>query len=111
MTTNIDLIRLAKDNNIKLDYILYKDELVKIKYKPGLNIILNMSSSNHPGTHWIAIHTLKDKIIYFDSFGQVPPIEVENWGKKNITYNNYQIEKLDGENCGQLCLLFLKLVN
>lgn len=110
MTTNIDLIQMAKKNNIPLDYIVYKDELKKIKFKPNLNIIINMSSTNHPGTHWIALHTLNDKIIYFDSFGQVPPIEVENWGK-NITYNNYQIEKLDGVNCGQLSLLFLNLIN
>ena len=112
MTTNIDLINLAKKNRIQLDYILFKDQLSSIPYKPGLHIILNMSSSGHQGTHWVALIVLQQLLFYSDSFGMEPPIEIENWAKMNnipkIVYNDYQLEQLDGTNCGQLALKMLE---
>jgi len=108
MTTNIDLQNLAKKYNIKLDYIIFKDQLRK--FKPNLNIILNMSSSGHPGTHWVALRTFKDYVIYYDSFGIEPPEEVIRFADgKKIIYNDYQLEELDGINCGQLALFNLAL--
>lgn len=119
MTTNLDLIKLAKKNKIQLDYILYKDELIKIPYKAGLSIILNMSSTGHPGTHWVALHTYKDLTVYFDSFGIEPPVEVINWSLNRnagfphslnrVLYSDFQLEELDGINCGQIALFCLKL--
>ena len=112
MTTNIDLENLSKKYKINLDYVIYKDELYKIKYKPNLNIIINMASMNHKGTHWICLHTYKDFIFYSDSFGVEPPEEVIEYGKKYnkpIIYNDYQLEKLNGDNCGQLALFTLGL--
>ena len=109
MTTNLDLIKLAKKNKIQLDHILYKDELIKIPYKAGLSIILNMSSTGHPGTHWVALHTYNDLTVYFDSFGIEPPVEVINWSLSRVLYSDYQLEELDGINCGQIALFCLKL--
>lgn len=115
MTTNIDLINLAKKNRVQLDYILFKDQLISIPYKPGLHMILNMSSFGHVGTHWVALIALQQSLFYSDSFGMEPPIEIENWAKINsipkIVYNDYQLEKLDGNNCGQLALKMLELFN
>lgn len=128
MTTNIYLEQLARKNNIDLDYILFKDELSKIPYRPNLDIILNMSSSNHTGTHWVALHStnldsLKNPraanslqpnslIIYFDSFGEIPPEEVIMFATNNnckIVYNDYIIQHLSDIDCGQLSILFLGL--
>lgn len=109
MTTNIYLEQLARKNNIRLDYVLFKDELRKIKYKDNLNIIINMSNTGHQGTHWVALHTFNDKAIYFDSFGIIEPVEVSNWAHK-VIYNDYQIQHLTDVDCGQLCLLFLGLM-
>ena len=37
---------------------------------PGDKYIINLSSSNHPGSHWVAIKINKSKSAeYFDSFG------------------------------------------
>ena len=113
MTTNIQLEHLAKKNNIDLDYIIYKDEIFKIPYRSNLDIIINMSSTKHPGTHWICIHTFKDIIVYFDSFGEEPPEEIVIWSKNNqkkIIYNNYVIQHITDIDCGQLCLMFLGLI-
>lgn len=112
MTTNIYLEQLARKNNIDLDYILFKDELSKIEYRPNLDIILNMSSSNHTGTHWIALHSIPNLIIYFDSFGEIPPEEVIMFATNNnckIVYNDYIIQHLSDIDCGQLSILFLGL--
>ena len=112
MTTNIDLEQLAQKNKIKLDYIIFKDELSKIPYKANLNIILNMSSTGHPGTHWIAVRTYNNMILYFDSFGVEPSDEILDYArinKKKVIYNDYQIQHLKDEDCGQLSLAFLAL--
>ena len=115
MTTNIDLIKMAEKYGIKVDYILFKDELKLIPYKPNLDIILNMSNTKHPGTHWIALHTFKDMLVYFDSFGVEPPEEVidflrKDFSKGKLVYNNYQIQHITSERCGQHSLGFLGLM-
>lgn len=116
MTTNIDLINLAKKNNIRLDAIAFKDQIDLIPYKNGLSVILNMSNKGHPGTHWIAFYCSGNSgryMYYSDSFGELPPIEVENYCIKNniwtIYYNPYVMEDINGINCGELSLNFLKL--
>ncbi|KAF0701799.1 Uncharacterized protein FWK35_00030099, partial [Aphis craccivora] len=39
--------------------------------------ILNLDISSGGGSHWVAFHKNKDKVIYFDSFGDIsPPIEL-----------------------------------
>ena len=38
------------------------------------SIIINLSKHHEKGTHFIAIYSLKDKILYFDSLGM--PIEL-----------------------------------
>ena len=41
----------------------------KIKLSPGQEIILNLSSSNHPGSHWVAIFVKNNgDVEFFDSF-------------------------------------------
>ncbi|KAE9522076.1 hypothetical protein AGLY_017520 [Aphis glycines] len=41
--------------------------------------ILNLDISSGDGSHWVAFHKNKDKVIYFDSFGDLPPpIELQH---------------------------------
>jgi len=101
MTTNIDLINMAQKNKIRLDYIIYKDEIFKISYSSGLSIIINMSSLGHQGTHWVSLYTDKDKVYYFDSFGSIPPEEVIAWSPKPVVFNDYQIQHFSSEMCGE----------
>lgn len=108
MTTSIELFALAKKLNIKVDHILFKDQLSQIKFRPDLSIIINMSNSNHEGTHWVALYCSNDVSIYCDSFGVIPPIEVINFVLTKLVFSDFQTESLTGINCGQLALYFLK---
>ena len=58
-------------------------------------------------THWVALY--KPKKLYFDSYAQSPPTVVPKNYKMAST--NKEIESMDGNNCGQLCLLWLYYVN
>jgi hypothetical protein len=129
-TTNLDLIRLAKLNNIKLDAIIFKDHF-QLLPKSAKYIIMNMSSSGHPGTHWVALailggnemnaenaaemnemNEMNDTVVYSDSFGMPPPQSVIEFCKdrkiKNLYYNTLQIQHQNSGGCGSYALWFLK---
>lgn len=113
MTTNIDLERMAAEKNIKLDYIIYKDEIFKLPYSDNA-VIINMSNSTESGTHWVSIRCYNNEIIYFDPFGIEPPTDIINYAIEHnipkIVYNDYIVEDIHGINCGQLSLLFLRML-
>lgn len=113
MTTNIDLWRIAKSLSIRLDHIMFKNELYKLSYKDDLSVVLNMSDQGHKGTHWISFKIKGNMLYYFDPFGVEPPEEVLAFAKKNnlhIIYNDIQVEDINGTNCGQLNMYFLSLL-
>ncbi|KAL4153107.1 hypothetical protein QTP88_000940 [Uroleucon formosanum] len=73
-----------------------RDEL---PIKPRLNEcgILNLNNSTQDGSHWVAWKKIKNKKIYFDSFGMPPPPELVKYlGEDNLNYN----EKYSDENKG-----------
>lgn len=72
--------------------------------------IINLDTSNHHGTHWVAYVKNKNYCEYFDSYGDLkPPLEVIRYLKNcNIFYNYTKYQKYDAVNCGNLCLAFLK---
>jgi hypothetical protein len=112
MTTNIQLFEMAKHNDVPLDHIIYKDEVNKLPKNKELYIIMNMSSSNHPGTHWTSFYSNPKYVIYADSFGVEPPQELIDWAAgRKLIYSDIQTEELDGINCGQLALNFLRLIS
>ena len=41
-------------------------------------LVLNHDHSNNEGTHWTCLFIKNGKLIYFDSYGFPPPLEVEN---------------------------------
>ena len=54
---------------LSCDIFLNMTKNDKIKLSPGQGIILNLSSSNHPGSHWVAIFTnANGDAEFFDSF-------------------------------------------
>lgn len=114
MTTNIDLEKMAKKDNVPLNYIIFKNEIDKIPYIPDTYLIINSAKTHEQGTHWLAAVLKKNYILYSDSYGIEPDEDIVNYARKNnayIIYNNYQLEDIDGINCGQLALKFLKMVN
>ena len=47
----------------------YPSDLQPKSKKSTFSVIFNLSKHNEPGTHFVAIYSTKDKIIYFDSLG------------------------------------------
>lgn len=72
--------------------------------------IVNLDSMKGPGTHWVCYKKVGKSVQYFDGFGNLrPPLELTNyWGDVKVTYNRNRFQTYDKENCGQLCIKFLK---
>ena len=99
-----------------LNAVLYKDQFAEL---PAADLqkggyIINMANSNQQGTHWVAVAVddpgKNDAVIYFDSFGISPPVEVRKALKrvfKKVFVNDTQIQNINSGWCGIYCLYFL----
>jgi hypothetical protein len=112
MLTNFDLEKIAKNYDVKIIGIYSKNELDNLQIENG-NYIINLDDDI--GSHWTALNINKNKGIYFDSFGCVPPENVISFVKqrKNIKlgFNNSIIQDLQSEKCGFFAIAFLLFLN
>jgi len=71
--------------------------------------VINLDSNRGPGTHWVAYKKHGNRVVYFDSFGNLnPPKEVVRYFKDcEIFYNHDQYQTFNTFNCGHLVLSFL----
>lgn len=113
--TNVDILRYIKNCKIlHFRSVFMRDKLPRKIYKNDEKGIINLDNSCGPGTHWVAYKKHGNQIIYFDSYGNLPPpLEVRKYFKSNgqvqiyYNYNKYQTLKKRTYNCGQLCIEFL----
>jgi hypothetical protein len=105
--TNIQLTNLADKMGLPLNDILMRDEMNELK--DGGFYIINLDTSNNNGTHWTALYFHPLQSYYCDSFGFVPPLEVEQRIKPYL-YNNKDIQDFNSEACGYYCLAFIKFL-
>lgn len=108
MTSNFELIDIAKRIKLPLVGVFSKDDL---PLKKRGNYIVNMQDSDAGGgTHWVALCMKKDFAYYFDSFGFPPPVEVVEWlpkRNKALGYSEAAIQHRDSPNCGYYCVYLL----
>ncbi|KAL6253549.1 hypothetical protein P5V15_001059 [Pogonomyrmex californicus] len=74
------------------------------------NGIVNLDDTTGPGTHWVAYAKRNNRVVYFDSFGNLrPPKELIRYfgDDATIEYNRTSYQTYDQSVCGQLCLWFL----
>ena len=73
-TTNFQLMKYAKELNIKPFYCIMRNELKNLKTlnKNPIYIICNYQTTNENGTHWIAMFKDLHHSYYFDSYGIQP---------------------------------------
>jgi hypothetical protein len=103
--SDMDINHILKSQGIKFNGIFMKDELPS-KLKLGFYIINLQSSNVGNGTHWTVLYYNYRNSLYFDSFGFVPPVDVEQ--KLNrYTYNDKQIQSLESTACGFYCIAFI----
>ena len=71
--------------------------------------IVNLDRMTGPGTHWVAYKKRGRRVLYFDSYGNLPPPpELVTYlvGVDKIEYNPKRYQ-MSSYNCGHLCLKFL----
>lgn len=83
--------------------------------KPRVNecAVVNLDQNIGPGTHWVAYRKMRDRIIYFDSFGNLPPPRelLHYFRNYDVYYNFSAFQSYNTTYCGQLCIQFLYLDN
>jgi len=107
-TNDIQLKEYAKKMGLPLNNILMRDEMNHLN-EDGFYII-NLDNSNGNGTHWTSLFYHPLNSYYFDSYGFVPPLEVEKKIRPYI-YNDADIQDFNSEACGYYALAFIKFLN
>ena len=114
-----ELLRLAERLKIP-DFrgVKMRDELLPAMRRPHNREcgILNFNTYDEEGSHWVAWYKFGSDRLYFDSFGEPPPMEVVKYlktyeelkqGKPVIRQNALVVQHYRNE-CGSLCLYVLK---
>ena len=79
--------------------------------------IVNLNKQSEKGLHWVAYWKNGKKRIYFDSYGQITPREIQRYlktkkeyrqGKSVIERNTDILQQPNTSVCGHLCLFTLK---
>lgn len=112
--TNFDIIRYAAD--LKIPHfrgVFMRDTLPKKARKVECGIV-NLNTSDQKGSHWVCYYKNDLQRIYFDSYGQITPTEIQNYLKKNnengiavIQRNTDIVQHFNTHVCGHLCLFVL----
>lgn len=103
---NFQIEKYCKKNNLPINDIIMRDE----KMTDNGFYIINLDDSLGDGTHWTACYKHPLKSYYFDSFGFVSPLEIEQQ-LKPYHYNNKDIQDLDSKACGYYCIAFIKFLH
>jgi len=112
MLSNVELFTMSEHYRLPLHDIYLRDQCPS-KIKQGLYIYnLDDSKQDIPyGTHWTCSIGDAKELIYFDSFGSPPPIEVDKFIKskyKTYGWNNWIVQNIKSDFCGFFCIgLFL----
>jgi hypothetical protein len=106
--TNIDLENLINKFNLPLNDIIMRDEFDRIG-KEGFYII-NLDTSKGDGSHWTGLYHHPLKSYYFDSFGFVPPYDIEDIIIPYV-FNNKDIQDFNSDACGWYCVAFIKFLH
>jgi DNA-directed RNA polymerase subunit RPC12/RpoP len=114
--TNFDLVLYIKQ--LKVPYfrgVFMRDELPK-NSNPIECGIMNLNKSKQIGSHWVCFVRNKKDRIYFDSFGQITPLELQKYLKTKQEFKNNTpiikrntdiVQRINTHVCGHLCLVVL----
>jgi hypothetical protein len=85
----------------------------RVPVRKHVKLVINLQPSNLRGSHWVAINRSSNGTgEYFDSYGRIPPHDIQRWlakNTKNWTYNTTVTQSpFDINACGYLCIEFLK---
>ena len=72
--------------------------------------IINLDSSQSPGSHWVSIYIKRNCVLYFDSYGRRPSEELNitlKSANKKVIYSNKRIQSFNSIFCGYFCVAFI----
>ena len=96
--------------------VFMKDTLPEHPYTVEWGIV-NFNTHSHLGSHWVCYYRNNDQRIYFDSYRQITPVEVQRYlktgtefqrGKEVIQRNRDIFQAPNTVVCGHLCIYVLK---
>jgi len=94
--------------------VFSSNELCNIDLKNNKSLIVNLSSVNEPGTHFIAFHRKNKKLLMFDSLASyiVTPTIKRFIIKQNlkIIYSHNKVQHDLSQYCGYFCIAFTLLI-
>ena len=108
--TYIDILKVPNFRGVFM-----RDELPK-NPKPVECGIMNLNIHNQSGSHWVCYAKIDRARIYFDSFGQITPFEIQKYLKTKLEFQNGIpvierntdiIQRPNTTVCGHLCLFVL----
>ena len=114
--TNFDLVKYVKLLKIKhFRGVFMRDSLPATEPPHQKECgIVNLNTADQAGSHWVCYFKDEDKRVYFDSFGQVTPIEIQRYLKTRsefdkpvIQRNTDIVQRVNTHVCGHLCLYVL----
>lgn len=114
--TNFDITRISQSLKIPNFRGVFMRNTLPQTPKEKECAIVNLNTSDQFGSHWVSYYKNGKKRIYFDSFGQITPFEIQKYLKtkeefKNdapvIERNTDIVQKPNTNICGHLCLYVL----
>ena len=88
---------------------VFPRDKLPLRVKHRESAIVNLDIEIGTGTHWVAYKKIGKQVLFYDSFGNLPPpLEIQtHLNGCNIEYNYDRHQKYNTTNCGHLCLKFL----
>ena len=104
--TNFDIMRIIQSQGVDDFNGVYMKDQLPDKLERGSYIVNLQSSKDGGGTHWVCLYYTPNFSYYYDSFGFVPPLKIQNKIIPYI-YNDMEIQDIDSTACGFHCVAFL----
>ena len=114
--SNFDIIKLVQHLKIPDFRGVFMRDTLPSKPREKECGILNLNKFSQRGSHWVAFYKDGGKRIYFDSFGQVVPSELQKYLKTDKEFDENQrviqrntdiVQRENETNCGLLCVYVL----
>ena len=101
---------------------IFAADTLPVNPPSGSSLIVNYSKQHQEGSHWVAMDNLNtNNVLFFDSFGYDADEDdlilsvhtnfkkylLKNSLNKNYTHNEYNLQHIESDVCGQWCCKFI----
>ena len=118
--SNFDIIKIVQHLNIPEFRGVYMRDQLPVTPNEKESGIVNLNTSQQAGNHWVGYFKDGAKRLYFDSFGQITPLEIQKYLKTKkefeeqapvIARNTDIVQQPNTNICGHLCIYVLDNLN